>query len=77
MAHIIWKKGDISSAINYFEKALEIDQNNKTTLRCLSMITRSKESTNLDEKEVLARMSLDYGKKAIQLDLKDSNSWCN
>jgi hypothetical protein len=40
------------------------------------MIIRSKDSTTLEEKKVLALKSLEYSKKALTLDLKDSESWC-
>ncbi len=76
IAHILWKKRDLESAIKYFEKALEIDQRNKTTLRCLSMIVRSKEFTTMEDKLIVAKLSLDYAKKAVGLDLKDPDSWC-
>lgn len=76
IAHITWKKGDIESAIKYFEKALEIDPKNKTSLRCLSMIVRSRELSSMEEKLNAAKLSLDYGKKAVSLDLKDAESWC-
>ncbi len=77
IAHIVWKKGDINSAINYFEKALSIDSKNKTSLRCLSMIVRSREASSLEEKKEFTKLSLEYGKKAVEIDLKDSDSWCN
>ena len=76
IAHIIWKKKDIESAIKYYQKALEIDPKNKTSLRSLSMIGRSKDFANIDEKREASKTSLDYGKKAIEVDLKDSTSWC-
>jgi TPR repeat protein len=76
IAHIIWKKKDLESAIKYYHKALEIDPRNKTSLRSLSMIVRSKDFTNFEEKKESSKTSLDFGKKAIEADLKDSNSWC-
>ncbi len=76
IAHTIWKKKDIESAINYYQKALEIDPKNKTSLRSLSMIIRSREFANFEEKKEASKISLDYGKKAIEVDLKDSTSWC-
>lgn len=77
IAHIVWKKRDIDSAIKYFEKANEIDPKNKTSLRSLSMIVRSKEFSSIEEKQAATKMSLEYGKKAVSIDLKDSDSWCN
>ncbi len=76
IAHIIWKKGDIPTAISYYEKALNLDANNKRTLRFLSMIIRSKQSENLEEKKEVSKLSLDYSKRALTSDLKDSESWC-
>jgi hypothetical protein len=76
IAHIVWKKGDIESAVKYFERASEIDSKNKTSLRGLSMIVRSREFSNLEEKQAAAKVSLEYAKKAVTIDLKDSESWC-
>jgi len=76
IAHIVWKKGDVEAAIKYFERALEIDPKNRTSLRCLSMIVRSKEFSTLEEKQSAAKLSLEYGKRAVSVDLKDSESWC-
>ena len=76
IAHIVWKKGDIDSAIKYFEKASEIDSKNKTSLRCLSMIVRSREFSTLEDKQAASKLSLEFAKKAVGIDLKDSESWC-
>lgn len=76
IAHIVWKKGDIDSAIKYFERAIELDPKNKTSLRCLSMIVRSKEYSTTEEKLEAFNKSLEYGKNAINLDLRDPDSWC-
>jgi len=76
IAHIIWKKGDIDLAYNYFNQALQIDAKNKNTLKNLSMIIRAKKSENPGEKKNLAIESLKFGKAAVDLDLKDSDSWC-
>jgi len=40
------------------------------------MIVRSKEFTTDEEKSEAAKKSLEYAKKAVSLDLKDSESWC-
>ena len=71
----MWKKPDIEQAIKYFEKALELEPKNKTSLRSLSMIIRTKETNSNEEKLKIAQKSLDYAKKAISLDMKDSVSW--
>ena len=71
----MWKKPDIEQAIKYFKNALELDPKNKTSLRSLSMIVRTKETKSNEEKKKIAQESLDYEKKAINLDMKDSNSW--
>lgn len=77
IAHIIWKKGESEAAISYFKSALEIDPNNKTSLRCLSMIVRSKPFTEEEEeKKEAAKLSIDYAKKAVMIDLRDAESWC-
>ena len=46
----MWKKKAIDNAINYYKKALEIEPKNKTSLRSLSMIIRTKETQSLEEK---------------------------
>ena len=71
----MWKKKDIDQAIKYFEKALTLDDKNKTALRSLSMIIRTKEAATEEEKLNVAQKSIDYAKKAIHLDMKDSTSW--
>ena len=71
----MWKKPDIEKAIKYFKDALNLDPKNKTSLRSLSMIIRTKQVNSTEEKQQIAKESLDYAKKAITLDLKDSLSW--
>ena len=61
----MWKKPDIEQAIKYFEKALELEPKNKTSLRSLSMIIRTKETNSNEEKLKIAQKSLEYAKKAI------------
>jgi tetratricopeptide (TPR) repeat protein len=61
----MWKKPDIEQAIKYFKNALELDPKNKTSLRSLSMIVRTKETKSNEEKKKIAQESLDYAKKAI------------
>lgn len=71
----MWKKPDIEQAIKYFENALQLDPKNKTSLRSLSMIIKTKETSSNEEKSKIAEQSLDYAKKAIMLDMSDSMSW--
>ena len=71
----MWKKPDIEKAIKYFKDALNLDPKNKTSLRSLSMIIRTKQVNSTEEKQQIAKESLDYAKKAITLDMKDSLSW--
>ena len=70
----MWKKKSIDIAINYYKKALELDPKNKTALRSLSMIIRTKEAQSPEEKQKTAQESLDYAKKAISLDMSDGFS---
>ena len=71
----MWKKKSIDMAINYYKKALELEPKNKTALRSLSMIIRTKETQSQEEKQKIAQESLDFAKKAISLDMSDSLSW--
>lgn len=41
------------------------------------MLVRSKEFNSDTEKSEAAKKSLEYAKKAIEIDFKDSESWCN
>lgn len=75
LAHIIWKKGDLSQAKNYFQQALEVDSKNKIALRNLSMIIRVKKSEESEEKILKAKESLEFAKSAVEIDFKDSESW--
>ena len=51
----MWKKPDIEQAIKYFKNALELDPKNKTSLRSLSMIVRTKETKSNEEKKNRSR----------------------
>lgn len=51
----MWKKKSVDTAINYYKKALEIEPKNKTSLRSLSMIIRTKETDSIEEKENCSR----------------------
>lgn len=76
IAHIIWKKGDINLALNYFTQALQIDSKNKVTLRNLSMIVRARKSDSIVEKTKWSEESVQYAKLAVDIDIKDADSWC-
>jgi len=41
------------------------------------MIIRSKNFNNLDERLETSKKSLEFGKNAVSIDIKDSDSWCN
>lgn len=80
LANVYWKKGDIQLAISYFKQALEIEENNKTSIRSLSLLVRSQlpSSHTKDDKEdryLMANESLEFAKRAVDLDKKDSESW--
>lgn len=40
------------------------------------MIVRTKEFSTDEERAEAAKKSLEYAKRAVSLDLKDSESWC-
>jgi hypothetical protein len=40
------------------------------------MIVRTKEFSTDEERSEAAKKSLEYAKRAVTLDLKDSESWC-
>lgn len=71
----MWKKQDITQAIKYFEKALELEPNNINSLRSLSMVIRTKDTVLKEEKLEIAKKSLDYANQAIKLGIQDSMSW--
>eukprot|EP00340_Litonotus_pictus_P000911 CAMPEP_0170528620 /NCGR_PEP_ID=MMETSP0209-20121228/14147_1 /TAXON_ID=665100 ORGANISM="Litonotus pictus, Strain P1" /NCGR_SAMPLE_ID=MMETSP0209 /ASSEMBLY_ACC=CAM_ASM_000301 /LENGTH=278 /DNA_ID=CAMNT_0010819985 /DNA_START=34 /DNA_END=871 /DNA_ORIENTATION=- len=75
IAHIIWKKGDINLAQNYFNQALQINGKDKSTLRNLSMILRAKKEEDFSEKINISTESVKLAKSAVDLDIKDSDSW--
>jgi hypothetical protein len=41
------------------------------------MIVRSKDFTSDTDKSEAAKKSLEYAKRAVEVDLKDTESWCN
>ncbi|XP_071508817.1 tetratricopeptide repeat protein 5-like [Diadema antillarum] len=68
-----WKKKDVKAAKNCFEGALN-HQNNKVSLRNLSMVLRQLGS-DPTEKAKFLQESVDYAKKAVSLDMSDGTSW--
>jgi tetratricopeptide (TPR) repeat protein len=81
LAHVYWKKQDVEQAKKCFEGSLDQDADNKIALRNLSMVYRMLKTTNggealdLEERKKNFKESIDLAKKAIALDMKDSQSW--
>lgn len=76
IGHIIWKKGDVDLALNYFKQALQINKKDKETLRNLSMILRAKKGENKEQKRNICLESVKYAKESVDIDIKDGYSWC-
>lgn len=76
IGHIIWKKGDIDLALNYFKQALQINKKDKETLRNLSMILRAQKTENSEQKRNICLESVKYAKESVDIDIKDGYSWC-
>ncbi|XP_063971795.1 tetratricopeptide repeat protein 5-like [Lytechinus pictus] len=68
-----WKKNDVNSAKNCFEGALNY-QNNKVSLRNLSMVLRQLGSDEMEKAKNLQE-SVEHAKKAVSLDMNDGTSW--
>lgn len=59
----------------WYQNALEQEPSDKRALRCLSMVIRKVPFQNDKEKLEALEESIQYAKKAVALDLKDSESW--
>ena len=65
----------INKSIMWYQNALEEEPDDKRALRCLSMVIRKVPFQNDKEKLKALEDSIQYAKKAVALDLKDSESW--
>ncbi|WOL11700.1 tetratricopeptide repeat protein 5 isoform X1 [Canna indica] len=75
LGNCIWKKGDLPSAKNCYSLALSKGPNKKI-LRQLSMLERSM-AQGTENKTVTIEESIKHAREAVQLDIKDGNSWYN
>ncbi|XP_062150110.1 uncharacterized protein LOC133858654 [Alnus glutinosa] len=75
LGNCIWKKGDLSSAKNCFTLALSKGPNKKLLCQ-LSMLER-KMAQGTENEAKLVEESIQHGREAITLDVKDGNSWYN
>lgn len=81
LGNVYWKKRDIEQSKKCFEGSLEQDENNKLALRNLSMVyralttTSSGEAVDAEDRKKNYQDSIKLAKKAIALDLTDSQSW--
>jgi hypothetical protein len=72
-SHKLLSQSFRTSKINLFQ-----NDKNKTALRNLSMIIRTqKENQPQNDRLENCKKSIEYAKKAINLDLKDPESWCS
>ena len=55
--------------------AIEEEENDKRALRSLSMVIRKLPTKNTKEKMKVLKESIEYAKKAVAWDFKDSESW--
>ncbi|CAL5209947.1 unnamed protein product [Lathyrus oleraceus] len=75
LGNCIWKKGDLSSAKNCLNLALNKGPDKKILCQ-LSMLKR-KMSQGADNQAELVDESIQHAKEAIALDVKDGDSWYN
>ncbi|XP_038566098.1 tetratricopeptide repeat protein 5-like [Micropterus salmoides] len=68
-----WKKGDLIAAKNCFTGALQ--QQNKVSLRNLSMVLRQLPAVDSDAHSKQVMESVDMARQAVQLDVTDGTSW--
>ncbi|KAL9242000.1 hypothetical protein vseg_016047 [Gypsophila vaccaria] len=75
LGNCLWKKGDLVSAKNCSERALNKGPEKKILCQ-LSMLERRMAKGHENEAEMVEK-SIKYAKDAIALDVKDGNSWYN
>ncbi|XP_063850837.1 tetratricopeptide repeat protein 5-like [Scylla paramamosain] len=69
-----YKKGDFSSALTCFQKALKLVEK-KVYLRNMSMLMRSLPWKTPKEREENVTKGLEYARQALQQDMGDGHSW--
>lgn len=81
LGHVYWKKNDLHQAKKCFEGSLENDDKNAEALRHLSMVCRqlqtnaAGEKLDAEERKKNFQQSIAMAKKAVALNLTDSQSW--
>lgn len=58
-----------------YQNAIEEEPNDKRALRCLSMVIRKLPYKSEKEKQKRLKQSIDFAKKAVSADIKDSENW--
>lgn len=58
-----------------YQNAIEEEPEDKRALRCLSMVIRKLPYKSEKEKQKRLKQSIDYAKKAVTADFKDSENW--
>jgi len=76
LGHVYWKKNDLTASRKCFEGSLEQNENNKETIRNLSMVCRQIQETDDKKRKDNFALSIQLANKAVALDLKDPQSWC-
>jgi tetratricopeptide (TPR) repeat protein len=71
----IGNKSDFKKSVMLYQNAIESEPDDKRSLRCLSMVIRKLPTKNSKERIKHLRESIDYAKRAVSADLKDSESW--
>ncbi|XP_042458483.1 tetratricopeptide repeat protein 5-like isoform X4 [Zingiber officinale] len=75
LGNCIWKKGDLPSAKNCFSLSLSKGPNKKILCQ-LSMLERSM-AQGTENKAASIEESITHAREAVQLDIRDGNSWYN
>lgn len=76
LGHVYWKKNDLDASRKCFEGSLEHEENNKETLRSLSMVCRQIKVEDEKKRKENFALSIQLANKAVGLDMKDAQSWC-